>query len=270
MPSKPFILALALASIGIAALAGAAQSPDDTGGQIVVEARPEQALRDFVEALTDPGRTRQLARWNGEICPAVIGIEPAQAEFMQSRIAEVATALRLRARPSGCQSTLLVLVTPDAAALAASFARQYPIMLRTDGRGRLNRFVASRRPIRWLSVTDPCGPEACTLPNSRLTRATHPEFRAMLVIVDATRIGDFGIGELSDYVAFVALANPPLDRRAPSRSILAMFDAPRSPGHRFGMTGADATFLTAMYRSRRDASIQEQRSSIANGMRNAQ
>jgi hypothetical protein len=269
LPSKPVIVAVALASIGFAALAWG-QSPNDAGEEIIIEARPEQALRDFVEALTDPGRTRQLARWNGEICPAVIGIEPAQAEFMQGRIAEVATALRLRARRVGCQPTMLVLVTPDAAELAASFARQYPITLRTDGRGRLDRFVASRRPVRWLSVTDPCGPERCGLPNSRLTRATHPEFRAMLVIVDSTRIGDFSIGELSDYVSFVALGNPPLDRRAPPRSILSMFETPRPPGHRFGMTSHDATFLTGMYRSRRDASIQEQRASIAEAMKIAQ
>jgi hypothetical protein len=249
----------------------AAQRPIGAPAQeIVVEGRQEQALRNFVAAMTDPRRSRQIARWNGEICPTVVGVDARQAAFMARRIGEIAVSLRLRARSEGCLTTMLILVSTNAPALAASLARNYPIALRADGRSRLNRFVASTRPVRWLSVTDDCGFEGCSLPNSRLSRATRPQFQAMIVIVDAQQIGEFSLGELTDYVSVVALANPSLHRRWPSTSILSMFEEDRPPGFRFGLTDYDRSYLTGLYRTRIDGSGQEQRASIVRQMEDAQ
>jgi len=244
------------------------QQPDGTQPDIVIRGRQEQALRNFVTSLSEAGRSGQLARWNREICPEVIGIDPPQAGFMTRRIAEIANGLDVRARDSGCRSSMLIVVTPDAAGLAASFAHNYPITLASDGRWKLTRFAATRNAVRWLSVTDLCG-IGCVLPNSRLTRATHPEFKAMIVIVDAAQIGGVSLGELSDYVAMVALGNPPLESRKPATSILSMFARPRPEGGRFALTASDRSFLEGLYRSSPDVSAQSQRSSIVRHMRNA-
>lgn len=257
---------LALASLTM--LAAAQPPPAAPEPEIVVRGEQEQALRRFVEALADPGLSRQLGRWDREICPAVIGVDPSQTAFMERRIGAHAAPLGLRARTAGCLTTMLIVVTADASGLAASFARNYPVTLRTDGRGKLNGFVASTLPVRWLSVTDLCAFGGCTLPNSRLSTATRAGFQAMIVIVDARQIGGFGLSEVSDYVSVVALGNPPLGGRRPPTSILSMFERDRPAGSRFELTNEDRAFLAGLYRSRLDAPGQEQRASIARRMRN--
>ena len=261
-------LTVGLTLAGFAMPVAAEAPPDAPEPEIVVRGQQELALRNFVESMADPGLTRQLARWGAEICPTVIGIDPPQAEFMQRRIGEVAASLHIRARTGGCLTTMLIVFTPDAAGLAASFARHYPITLRADGQWKLDRFVASTLPVRWLTVTDPCGIEGCSLPNSRLTMATHPAFQTMVVIADAQQIGRFSLGELADYLSIVLLGNPPLSGHRPSTSILSMFEIQRTPGLRFELTTYDHSFLEGLYRSRAEGSGQEQRASIVHHMRN--
>ncbi|MBV9884731.1 MAG: hypothetical protein JO276_17110 [Sphingomonadaceae bacterium] len=263
---KTIVLPL-LALAGCATLAAAqpppAASPAPTDFDIVVRARQEQAIRAFVASVTEAGRSGQLARWNREICPAVIGIDESQAGFMALRIGAVAAPLELRVRTSGCLSTMLIVVTNDAAGLATHFAHLYPVTLRTDGQAKLNLFAHTGRPVRWISVTDLGGG---VLPNSRLTRATDPHFQAMLVIVDGRQIGGFSLGELSDYVAMVALANPRPGARDPA-SILSMFDRPRPADGPFALTRTDQSFLAGLYRMNPFQSAQSQRESIARHMR---
>ena len=233
---------------------------------IVVRGRLRNALQNFVASLTQTGPTEQIARWKDDICPALFGMDSAQADFMGRRIEALANSVRLRTRHSNCATTMMIVVTPDAAGFARELARQLPVTLRTDGFSRLKRFVSSTKPVRWLSVTDECG-GGCSLPNSRLTMATRPTFRAMLVIVDAHRIGGINLGELSDYVAMVALSNPPADVRARSSSILSMNEESRVPGTHYQLTDYDRSFLSGLYGSAIDGSGREQRSSIVRRMK---
>ena len=256
---------LALASLPLL-IASQAPPPAAPNPEIVVQGQQERALRTFVEAMANPGRSQQLGRWDREICPAVLGVDQPQADYIAARIAQHAAPLGLRSRSGGCSTTMLIVFSNEAQALATSFARDYPVTLGSDGRARLGRFVASRAPVRWISVTELC-PFGCALPNSRLSLATHPAFRAMILIVDARRIQGFGIGELADYVALVALGNPPLSGARPETSILSMFERPRPEGYRFELTRNDRAFLAGLYRARANAPGSEQRSSIARRMR---
>ena len=250
------------------ALAAAQPAPAPAQPEIVVEGRLEEVLRNFVAALAEPGRSGQLARWNQEICPVVAGIAPAEAEFMVARIGEVARPLGLRLNSPGCRSRALVLISPDADGLAHSLVRNYPITLGSEGRTRLRRFAESRRPVRWISVSDLC-PFGCVQLNSRLVLATHPAFQIMVVIVDGNRIGGVSLGELSDYVALVLLSSPPPGARPPSQSILSMFDGPRPGGARFALTEDDRLFLAGLYESPENARAGEQRAAIVSRMRRA-
>jgi len=261
--AKTILAALLLAG---SAGTGAAQStpPAETDPDIVIRGQQEQALRAFIASVAEAGRSGQLGRWDREICPAIIGIDQAQADFMARRIAELAASLELRTRASNCQTTMLIVVTHDATGLARHFARTYPITLRTDGRAKLNLFAATSRPVRWLSVTDLGGG---VLPNSRITMATHPEFQAMIVIVDAAQIGGYSLGELSDYVAMVALANPRVTATREQQSILSMFDRARPADGPFALTRDDRSFLAGLYRSNPHLSARSQRASIERHMR---
>lgn len=222
-------------------------------------------LRDFVAALTNPGPSGQLARWSG-ICPTVLGMQPAQASFMMARIREAAAPLRLDREPSNCRPTTIVVVTPNASVIAAEFAATYPAKLKANGQWRLRQFARSTLPVRWLAVSDPCGRAGCRMLGSRLNKATAPTLQLMIVIVDAERIADFRLGEVSDYVAMVALSNPPLGPGQPG-SILAMFNSPRPIDARFVLTPTDQSFLAGLYRSNPATDAQQQRSTIATAIR---
>jgi len=233
---------------------------------IVVQGQRADALHDFVASMTDPDRSRQLARWVGQVCPTVIGIDPAQASAMEARIGDIATMLHLQPRAKGCLTTMLIIVDNDADAVATALVQRLPITLRRDGRGRLKRFAASSQPVRWVSVTNPCGFGSCILPNSRLVRAEKPVFETMIVLVDGRQIGGLSLAALSDYVAFVALANPPAEKHWPSTSIMSMFGG-RPDGAPFQLTTHDEAFLHGLYASRIDGLGQSQRSSIVNAMK---
>jgi hypothetical protein len=184
---------------------------------------------------------------------------------MEDRIAEVAGAVQLRRSPDSCRPSLLVVVTADAAGLAKELAEARSISLSADGRWRLKRFVESDRPIRWLSVTDPCG-YGCGLPGSHLKMETTPTLSALLVIVDAGKVADFSLAELADYIALAVLANPAPDKQAPEDSILSMFDRPRTAGTSCALTDGDRAYLTGLYRSAVDESGQAQRNTITRSM----
>lgn len=270
------VKAIALLTLAIfPAMHGLAQTPapsttaPPTASQedIIVQAKREEAIRAFVAGMTDPDPGRQIGRWDTVICPSVTGIASAQAAFMEARIADVAASLDLRTLEPGCRPTMLVIVDNDVATFTETLAKRLPITLRTDGVARLRQFVASMRPVRWLSITDPCGFGGCTLPGSRLSSAERPAFRAMIVIVDGKQIGSVSLAELSDYVAFVALGNPPLEGKRAPTSILSMFDRERPQGAHFELTGGDRTFLEGVYRSRVNGLGQEQRASIVHHMK---
>ncbi|MEO7864337.1 MAG: hypothetical protein ABIR63_00480 [Sphingomicrobium sp.] len=232
---------------------------------IVIEGKRRGALRAFVERLAEAGATDQLARWKEEICPAVAGIDPAEAAWVEDRIAASAKTVGLRRRTK-CVPDLLVIIDPDAAAIAKEIASDFP---RDDGMWRINRFLKSDRPVRWLTVTDECA-ERCELRNSRITKPTTAGFTAVLILVDAKRLAGISLGELADYVTFVGLSNPRQAAKNPSNSILSLFDSAPVPGAPLAMTNRDKSFLAGLYRTQMNASAASQKSAIANAIREAE
>ncbi len=233
---------------------------------IVVEGRLRQAINGFVQRLTQSGPSDQIARWKDEICPLVLGIEPSEAQFMEQRIDELARTVRLRAGGSSCLGTMAVVITPDPKAFIDDLLRNYPITLRTDGWDRLKRFVDSTRPVRWISATDECG-FSCGLAGSRISRDTRPSLAAMIVVVDASQLKGVNLGELSDYIALVALTNPSDRPATHPNSMLALFDDPRPLDLALELTDFDRSFLGALYHAPIDRSAAAQRAMMKSEMR---
>jgi hypothetical protein len=232
-------------------------------GDILVTARSREMLGDFVHDMGEAGRNNQLARWDRTFCTAALGLDEGQAAFLSQRIAAIGRRLDLRAGGDGCRPSVLIVFTPNADGFAAGLARRFPITLSSEGRARLNRFVRTARPVRWVARTDLA---ARALPNSRLTLATRAELQLMLVVVDATKIDGYSLGELADYLAVVALANPRFGA-APSRaSVLAMFERPRDLGSRFALTPFDQAYLSGLYGAPERARAADQQRSILSAM----
>src|SRR4051794_36401089 len=145
--SRAVLAALLGAGLAARALSQPAQpQPASPPPDIVIRGNQERALLDFVTSVAEAGRSGQLARWNREICPTIIGIDQSQADFMALRIGAIVAPLELSTRSSGCRTTMLIMVTADAAGLAHDLARAYPVTLGTDGRAKLNLFAATSRP----------------------------------------------------------------------------------------------------------------------------
>lgn len=252
------LAALILAAF-IPSVAGA-QTPSSkpsAEAPIVIQGRLKQAIGAFVQRFTESGPTDQIAHWKDQICPEVLGIDPAQAAFMEDRIDRLARTVRLRPGGSNCLAPLAIVITPSPKALVAEMLRAYPMTLRADGWDRMKRFVESTRPVRWISVTNECG-YGCAM-GSRIRRETAPSLAAMLIIVDATQLKDVSVSALSDYVAMVALTNPNDRPDAYPNSVLALFDGRAVPGAELALTDFDRTFLATLYHEPVDRSAAQQR-----------
>lgn len=234
---------------------------------IVVTGHLKDVLRTFVQSLSKEGPTGQIARWDRFICPTVIGIDPAQARFVERQIIDVAQQVGLRPLGSGCTTSFIMVVTTNARGFTKALIHDYSIDFRTDGIASLRTFAETSDPVRWISISNECGGSGCELPNSRITKSTKPVLQSMVVVVDADSLHGYSLGELSDYLALVGLTNPPQGATRNSHSILSMFNQTRAAGTPFQLTQFDKSFLAGLYNSRLDAAGETQRMTIVTHMR---
>jgi hypothetical protein len=251
----------------IAAAEPTQTQPAPSEPEIVVTGRVKDVLRNFVQSLSKVGPTGQIARWDQIVCPTVIGIDSAQARFMEQHILDVGRSVRLRPGGQGCTTSLIVGVTSDPGGSAASLIRAYPVDLRTEGLANLKSFATSSEAMRWISVSIECGGTGCELPNSRLTKATKPTLQDMIIVVDANRISGYSLGELADYVALVGLTNPPANAVQNSRSMVSMFHRSRTAGAAHQPTSYDRAFLGGLYNIRLEDPAGAQRATITTHMK---
>ena len=153
------IAALAVAVFG--ALSASAQEPVTAPQEIIVHAHrnPEQ-VRTFVHSVSAVMPVGQLARWNEDICPGVLGAERIQAQHIIDQIAIRAMAVGLHVGPRGCRANLTILVTGDADNVAQAIYREQRLSLlnpngveaATLGDAALRNFVDTSRPVRWWYI----------------------------------------------------------------------------------------------------------------------
>lgn len=261
------LAAAVLAGISLAAAAQttgqAPASPKEEQEIRIVGQRLKDALRKRVTANTQTGPSDQIAFWDRQICPRVHGLDKAQADFIVARIAAVAKSVKLRTGKSSCATMLDIVVMPRPQPLARAIAEAFPDRS-SKVRAALQRFAESPdEAARWISLTNECG-RGCSLPNSRIEKATRPTLQAMVILIEADRLAGVTIGQLSDFIALVALTNPPMGPGT-SESILSLFGG-EGADRPAGMTRTDEIFLTALYASPEGASAAAQRASIVSRM----
>jgi hypothetical protein len=95
-----------------------------------------------------------------------------------------------------------------------------------------------------------------TLPNSRLSRSVVRSISTAIIIVDLARITSGNLGQLSDYIAMVGLAEINLDRTIDSApSVLRLFSNPGETPLE-GMSPWDQALLKSLYASRAESVMQ--------------
>ena len=223
----------------------------------------KEMLRNFVNSVTQVGPTDQLAHWDREICPRILGLDEAQTEYVFQRMSHVAREVRVKTSKRGCPTMLTIVVTRDTSTIARVIAGDFP----SDNiqvRNWLRKFVEAPGPARWISLVNECG-GGCTLPNTRLSKATKPKLQAMVILVDSTRLKRVTIGQLADYLSLVALTNPPVDAPQDRRSILGLFSG--KDGEAAGeLTNVDLSLLISLYGIREEFGVEQQRGSMVTRM----
>jgi len=293
------ILAFGLVTPSTALAQDPSSDPEALDDVLVTGRRLEQAVRQYVENLSAPARTRGLARWGSDICVDVINFEPAVEAEVAGRIREVATALEISVEPEGCDPNIVVMGTEDGAALADAIVDRFQSGFFRFGSARSNRgsaalesFRRNDAPVRWWHVSLPVhavtgapmirlpGRGPVTLPCYSRSSATYdlsvagiggsrtgPRCNAIAdrivglwIVVDVNASSGLSLAQLSDYLAFVAMAQ--VDPEADMSTFDTVLNLFETPDVVSGITAWDETYLLSLYageNERVDASEQAAR-----------
>ena len=263
-----------------AALATASQDPAQTPAQtpplaqqqptaipdVIVEGRTlREFTRDFVEEVGAPPRRRGLARWNRRVCVGVVNLQFDAAQHLADRVSAVAESLGVEAREPGCDPNVVVIFTEDGAAMAQALVgenrRAFRMGIGGVDRGNvgLRDFQETDRAVRWWHVSLPThedtnqvavrlpgrGPPIIKIMGSRLNNEIEDHLNKAMIIVDVDGLEGTTFAQLSDYIAFVSLAQVDPDAEvAGYDTILNLFGNPAAPQ---GLTDWDMSYLTALY-----------------------
>lgn len=281
----------ALACLLLVAWPVAAQQAPTTVDEVSIVAtdpRSEEAISEFVSTTSVKSGTGQMGRWDKEVCVSVSGLKPEYADFILERIATNAAQVGLTTGLPGCTPNLIVLATDNAEELLKASAKKNSRAFLDDewtireGRGKLEEFITSDRPVRWWFVVarvtrdgKPYRVGSTIELNNGSTYIRSPvraDFHHVFVILDVSRIRTIRFAALADYIAMVSLAQTSPDAEfAGVPTILRLFadrEAGLEPAE--GMTDWDRAFLKALYAAPRSAKrITIQERDITRAMREA-
>lgn len=239
-------------SPGTQATAAAPQPADGASAMpnVTIQASRERELRRKVDkfvmaVVAPPVWHRSLMRWNGPICPLVVGLAAAQGEYILKRISQVAHDAGAQVGGKKCDPNLYVAVTATPDKVLKDWVKRDPHIDTRSGPEPLRRFLSSTQPIRvWYDSAGAC---AGSTPNPQTEAAaqlngvsssgvavpggnrggspagslgavscddtldTHLTFgdvqsiTSVLIVADATKLTHVSLGQLAEYVSLVGL-----------------------------------------------------------------
>lgn len=233
-----FGLAL-LAIVVLPSLALAQPAP--TENVTVSGTKSREVIANFVSSLVTPTRMAgKIARWEVAICPATAGLGPAGNRFITQRVREVAAKVGapVSDKPS-CTPNIAIEFTATPQALLDTVRRKRASLLGYyDNNDQAQKAATITRPIQsWystatrgldgsiepdkavkqgigLELTRDARTGGFTYPNATANRITgshlgdglRSSFLNVLIIADRTKLADYEMGAIGDYVAMLALS----------------------------------------------------------------
>jgi hypothetical protein len=219
------------------------------------------------------GVTGNLARWRGgrpeTICPETVGLDPRASAFVTARIRALAENVGAPLAQSGiqCKDNLRLIFTSDPQAVmkdvevwaSSYFIRKYPRIKRLiefEGDHAIQGWYITVQGSRWRPNFDldllplnlqPVWPKI--LPKSLRDYGDMGGIGAVILVVDVNKVGGYGIGAITDYLAVLALSvaqSPNHCDQLPSILDLmsSSCDSREKPT---GITAGDLAFLKALY-----------------------
>jgi hypothetical protein len=236
-------------------------------------------IKDFIEEVAAPARTRGYARWQRGVCIGVHNLAATGAQYIIDRISSLALDVGLEPGEPGCSPQVNIVFVTNGRETAAALVESEPRFFRPAlgnagmdlGFEGLDEFTQSDKAVRWWHISMPVdartGGSVMRFPGqpppvilktgvSRLYDGIRDELRSVLIIVDSTKLAGSTWQQLSDYLALVSLAQiSPWTNPAGFDSILNLFSNPAAYS---GLTDWDVSYLHALYAfdQERDARMQ--------------
>lgn len=251
----------------------------------VVTGLPVEEAEVFVKQVAPQGwaaTARGVPRWDSELCISVVGPPVEQGQFIADRISQRAIDVGLKAGAPGCDTNLLIMITNEPEAVLRKVAEKHRDLFGFTGDANIDTggssislasFLSDTRPIRWRQVIETVSADGMPLDgdprtgksglpenlpvartdSTRLRSAVRRQLSRVVVVVDTTQTSGIGLGAISDYLAFVTLADVGSDADlAAFPSILNLFNPDAERQSR--MTDWDLAFLDGLYAARLNAS----------------
>lgn len=281
--------ALCLLAVPAAAAAHLAAEPE-----IVVTG--ERDRRDPVAAFVEDVTVEtddQLARFMVPVCPVVLGLPAGHAEAIEARLRQVAEHLGIGARGGGCVPNVIVIAADEGGDFVRQLRRERPEAFAALEPAEIRDIMRLAGPVRVWQMAEPRGadgrpmerigfietaggPPRPVVRGFRLTgvmpsitqRPTRQDLVHSFIVFDVEALEGMTLLQIADHAAMRALARtapPPLPA---GRSILTLFaDRERGAAAAGELTGWDAAYLRALYRTGHTVSAHQQRSNLARTMR---
>jgi hypothetical protein len=243
---------------------------------VTVEARRRKELElevsHFVSSVAGHPLNEALARWNSPICPLVAGLPRSEGEFVLARLSQVAAEAAAPLGAEKCRVNFYVVLTHEPDVLLKKWnARDKRMFMTRNGRGAVNTFLGSHRPVRvWYNsefvssegILDTAntttagligmGAQTADIPVNRAQSGSRLRYGAVLglstviVVVDTNQLSNLNFGQLADYIALIGLAQVNLDADPGTvPTILTLFrDSANRPE---ALSSWDQAFLYSLY-----------------------
>jgi hypothetical protein len=238
----------------------------------------QRQIDHFVSSVVVSYMNGSLVRWDTPICPLVAGLPRDRGEFILTRVSQVAKGAQAPLAGEHCNPNFYVVVTDQPDALLKKWSRHDPTLLdKRNGMGYAKHALEARKPIRvWYNAQFRSADGAALSSNTSgldlaglslgLTvspAAAVNTLSSVVIVVDSNRTTDINIGQLSDYVAMIGLAEVHQDTdTGTAPSILQLFREVGQPPD--SLTPWDQAFLSSLYNTHQTSVVQV--SAIKTGM----
>jgi hypothetical protein len=270
----------------------------------VTGTRSREILDKFVASFATPTRmTGKIARWEDGICPIAVGLRPAATRFVTQRVREIASKADAPVNgQKSCRPNITIEFTTTPQALLDTLRKKHPSFLGYhDNSDQLEKLATVTRPIQaWYATAtkDLSGtiepdnavkkgiglgldrdgePGKFVYPNatavhvtgSRLGDGLRSGFYNIIIVVDPTKLADYEIGSIADYISMLALTQlNALDTCQQLPSIVSMLAAgcERKPN---AVTDNDLAYLRGLYKMSPGRTLRTQQDEVAYQMEQA-
>jgi hypothetical protein len=249
---------------------GQADSTPSGLPEVVVTARKlldretlKQAAITFTQShATLTPRTEQISHWEDPVCPVTRGLQPQYDEYVSHRVMAIAKEAGAPSGASHCRVDVQIVFTRDPQAEVDRIAKIAPNLLGYTG-GSFKRLVTVRFPIQAWYVTGSVNQEGdrdfqvdskfgmVTFDQGRYPgrfRDVVSQIGYVIVAVDETRILQYSVDAIADYIAMLVLTRTAEDGCNVLPSIIDLLSPDCGSRERpQALTQADREFLKALY-----------------------